>query len=227
MKRLISVCLAIIIALSSVAFTAFAEERTRTDALMEKIRNADSISIKVGLGGTSETLTLKGNRFADDFRLLNFIRMRILLAGDKVYFYLPALPFVYAAYDYEDIFLDDEDTDPEYRDLLAEYYGKITAREIIEAEYDTTLSGITYLRTYDETFDGKTYVVEEYEREDSNKLRFYYIGSELRHFCICKSEDGTTYSHRDFDGISFDVPDRMVAIPFGIDATPLFDKLLA
>ena len=205
MKKTICVILAVILS-CSVMFTFNASAyTTKTDALFDKINNATEISVRFSTGSTTmgssySTYAIKGNAMAYDF-YNGYINMRVVLVDGVAYGYLPIFPFLY---------IKVSDTG----------LNNMNIKSLIKTATGLT-KGITHFEeSYQETLNGINYYVEQFNDGATVKLKYYYLGDDLK---VLNVRDYSTQSVQNtyFDDISFSVPNSMFTIPTGLDITPL------
>ena len=82
-----------------------------------------------------------------------------------------------------------------------------------------------YIDSYNETFEGKEYYVEEYNDREVVTSKFYYDGDNLK---ILKVVNAVTKSvqYTYFDTIAFEADDSLFDVPvLAFDVTPLLQGL--
>lgn len=211
MKRTFSILLALIIALSAFSMAAFAEEapQTKTDALIEKLCNADELQLSCSPGEfelfdgvicSGEKVYAKGKNFVVETKS-NRIPIRFAVLSDTCYIYSPILPFIYTA---------------------IKGAGPTT---IIEAESlqgfiknyaDEFYESYTYAKSYEEKADGEAYTVEEYRNQDGYIKKHYYKDDTLK-FIITFNSYGGSYGILFIDSYSFDVNEKILKKPIGFE----------
>ena len=211
MKKSISILVAVIMILATLSVTAFATE-TKTDTLINKVSNSTEMqaTVKSGstlLGSSTTTYYVKGNSAAYEFNN-GFLKVRVVLADGNAYAYFPSLPY---------------------------FYAKLTNTGLINVDVSSLIKnamGITnavtvFEKSYDETVDGTTYYVEQYNDRAQAVLKFYYIGDDLKILKVTNRSgslaESTQYTY--FDNYSFSVDSSVVAAPKGINVTPLLKSL--
>lgn len=211
MKKALSVLIASIILIMSVfSVNAFAAS-PKTDALLDKLETATEVSVTLRSGETklfgvipatiTNTFAVKGNNVCYEYSA-GFLKARIVANDSGVYGYLPTLPFFYVKMD----------TNPlKGADVWSMVLGAA----------DLTQAFTRYLKSYEETVDGTTYYVEEYDDREFVTSQFYYIGDELKMLVVTDESTGSVqYTY--FDDISFTVSDSMFDVPAAaIDLSPL------
>ena len=211
MKKTLSVLFASIILVMSVfSVNAFAAT-PKTDALLDKLETATEVSVTLRAGETrlfgiipsqiSNTIAVKGNNICYQYDA-GFLNARIVANDDGIFGYMPALPFFYVKMDYNPI---------KGADVWSMVLGAA----------DLTQALTRYLRSYEETVNGTTYYVEEYDDREFVTSKFYYVGDELK---MLRVEDVSkkTVQYTYFDNISFEVDDSVFDTPiFAIDLTSI------
>lgn len=221
MKKTISIALALIIALSCFSLTAFAQSTTKTQALFDKLNTAKEVSVTLRAGNVNlfgvlpvkatDTVYIKGDKVAYEYSL-GFISARAVYDGDKVFGFLPELPFFYVQMDGSAI-------------------GNPDVWGLIENASDITLGVLAYQRSYNETVGSTEYYVEEFNDRAQVTSKFYYIGDSLKMLKVEDAQNGSVqYTY--FENISFSVSDSVFAFPEnGFDLSVLlksvFTALLA
>ncbi|MBQ3007075.1 MAG: hypothetical protein IJD78_05900 [Clostridia bacterium] len=212
MKKTISVLIASIILIMSVlSVNAFAADTPKTDALLNKLETATEVSVTLRAGETklfgiipaqiSNTIAVKGNNICYQYDA-GFLNARIVANDDGIFGYMPILPFFYVKMDYNPI---------KGADVWSMVLGAA----------DLTQALTRYLRSYEETVNGTTYYVEEYDDREFVTSKFYYVGDDLKMLVVSDSSTGSVqYTY--FDDISFKVDDSMFTAPaMAFDLSPL------
>ena len=211
MKKTLSVLIASIILIMSVfSVNAFAAS-PKTDALLDKLETATEVSVTIRSGETKlfgffpatikNSVSVKGNNICYEYSA-GFLKARIIANDDGIYGYLPTLPFFYVKMD----------TNP--------IKGANVWAMVLGAA-DLTQAFTRYLKSYEETVDGTTYYVEEYDDREFVISKFYYVGDELKMLIVTDKSTGSVQNTY-FDDISFTVSDSMFEVPAAaIDLTPL------
>lgn len=211
MKKTVSVIVAAAVIIASLlSFNAFAAS-TRTQTLLDKLGSTDQVTVTLTagstlLGSSTDTFTLKGNDLAYDYGT-GLLKVRVILHDGKAYAFLPILPLFY---------VEVENTG----------LSGLNAKSLLEKATGLTLGILSYQKTYDETIDGKAYSVEEFTDRAQVTLKFCYEGDTLK---LLRVIDARTNSVQNtyFENISFTVPDSAVAVPGGINLTPIFKNLFS
>lgn len=212
MKKILSVFIASVILIMSVlSVNAFAADTPKTDALLNKLENATEVSVTLRAGETrlfgimpatiTNTIAIKGNNVCYQYDA-GFLNARIVANEDGIYGFMPSLPFFYVKMDTNPI---------KGADVWSMVLGAA----------DLTQALTRYLKSYNETVDGTTYYVEEYDDREFVTSKFYYIGDDLKMLVVTDSSTGSVqYTY--FDNISFKVDDSMFAVPaMAFDLSPL------
>ena len=216
MKKTLSVLLASIILIMSVfSLTAFATESPKTDALLDKLETEDEFCVNF-TSGQSTIFSFLGKNPANQIAVKNneisyeidngFIVIRVVANKAGVYAYIPSFPFMYVKLDSKILAIAD-------------------IAELLEKTSNLTQGFIQFVDSYNETFEGTEYYVEEYNDREFVTSKFYYIGDELR---ILKVENSKTKSvqYTYFDGIEFTANDELFDVPvLAIDVTPILKGL--
>ncbi len=203
MKKVISVTVAaIILVVSTLSLNAFAADTTKTDALFDKLKTAQEVTVSLKAGdvnlfgflplSATDTIYIKGNKIAYEYGL-GFISARAVYNGEDIYGFLPELPFFFVKMD---------------GDIL----GKPDVWSLIEGASNVTLGILDYQKSYNETYNGVEYYVEEFNDRAQVTSKFYYSGDTLK---MLKVEDAQTGSvqYTYFENISFSVADSVFAVP--------------
>ncbi|MBQ2841646.1 MAG: hypothetical protein IJE72_01265 [Clostridia bacterium] len=211
MKKLISVLIASIILLLSVCSVNAFAATPKTDVLLNKLENATEVSVTLRAGETklfgiipaqiSNTIAIKGNNICYQYNA-GFINARIVANEDGIYGFMPTLPYFYVKMDFNPI---------KGADVWSMVLGAA----------DLTQALTRYLKSYEETVNGTSYYVEEYDDREFVTSKFYYVGDDLKMLVVTDSSTDSvqcTY----FDEISFKVDDSMFNTPkMAFDLTPL------
>jgi hypothetical protein len=211
MKKLLSVILAVIMLTSVFCINVFATETPKADALLDRLETEDEVLVSINSGNTmlfgfmpsniKNTVAVKGNTIAYEYSA-GILNVRIIASEDGVFAFIPALPFFYVKLD----------KNP---------FGGADVWGFVKNAANLTQGFTAYVESYNETVDGKEYYVEEYNDREFVTSKFYYIGDELK---MLRVEDvqKKTVQYTYFDGISFDIDDKIFDTPvFAIDLTPI------
>ena len=210
MKRKISLTLALSLIISLIfSVGSFAAQSTKTEALLDKVNSSKEVSVSLtagdtALGKSTDTYYIKGNSAAFDYNT-GFFTVRVVLRDGTAYAYLPMLPFFYAKLDNTGLI-------------------NIDVPALIKNAVGLT-KGITHFeKSFNEEFDGKTYYVEQFNDGAQVKLKFYYDGDNLKILSVYDAKTKST-QNTFFENISFSVDDSIVAVPTGIDISPVLKGL--
>lgn len=202
MKKTISIFIAsVILAMSVFSVNAFAST-PKTDALLDKLETATEVSITIRSGETllfgvlpatiTNTIAVKGNDICYEYGA-GFLKARIVTADDGLYGYSPTLPYFYVKMDNNPF----KNTD---------------VWSLVLDTANITQGFIQYIKSYNETVDGKTYYVEEYNDRATVTSKFYYEGDTLVMLNVTDSSNGSVQNTY-FEDISFSVDDSVFAVP--------------
>lgn len=217
MKKTISILIASIILIMSVfSVNAFAAS-PKTDALLDSLETATEVSVTIRSGETllfgflpatiTNTFAVKGNNICYEYSA-SFLKARIVATDSGVYGYSPTLPYFYVKMNNNPL---------KGADIWS----------LVLNSANITQGFIQYIKSYEETLNGKTYYVEEYNDRATVTSKFYYDGDEL---VMLNVTDSATNSVQNtyFEDISFKVEDEKFAVPTGaIDLSPLLLGLFA
>jgi len=210
MKRKISIVMIVTLILATVfSVNGFAATSTKTEALLDKVSNSKKIAVTMTtgsavLGTTTDTYYINGDAAAYDHSM-GFTNLRVVIRDGKAYAYFPILPFFYAQMDTGLINVD--------------------VSKIIKSSVGLT-KGITHFeKSYDETLDGKTYYVEQFNDGATVTLKFYYDGDDLKLLSVYDASTKSTQNTY-FEKITFDVDDSVTAAPKGLDITPFIQAFI-
>lgn len=217
MKRFLSILLAAILMMTSVfCIGAFAAETPKADALLDRLETEDEVLVTINSGRTmlfgflpseiKNTVAVKGNSIAYEYTA-GFLKVRVIASEEGVFAFVPTLPFFYVKLDRNPL---------EGADIW----------QLVKDAANLTQGFIQYIKSYNETVDGKEYYVEEYNDREFVTSKFYFDGDEL---VMLKVEDSSTHSvqYTYFDDISFDVDDDFFKVPSGaFDLSPVLTGLI-
>ena len=214
MKKVLSILLALIIALSAFSMAAFAADvpKTKTEALLDKLYTATELQVSFtpdkkfasDLPMSAITVYAKGNDIAVDTKL-GFLPVRAVKTGDACYAYCPFLPFAYLSIDAK---------------VADGIVGNIDVWANIRQTVDSVRPLLPYIKSYEEKIGDETYLVEELTDGESVNFKFYYKGDMLKLVSVYNESDKTTQVFA-IDNYSFTVAPRIFKAPFGIDLTKL------
>lgn len=210
MKKTLSIIMSAILIISVFSLNAFAST-PKTDALLDKLETATEVSVTIRSGETllfgvlpatiTNTVAVKGNSICYEYNA-GILGARVVANEDGIYGYMPKLPFFYVKMDSNPL------------------KGADIWQLVLDAA-NMTQGFIQYIKSYNDTVDGKTYYVEEYNDREFVTSKFYYEGDELRMLIVTDSSTGSvqrTY----FDDISFDVDDSVFEAPLlAFDLSPV------
>ncbi len=211
-KKSLAILLSLLFAFSAFTLCVNAAETTKTQKLIDALNGKQAVSVTMKssaplLGSSTNTFVVKGNALAYEFKGGGLINIRFVLNGGNIYAYLPILPFFYVK-----------------TSALGFGLGENDVAKLIKRLTGVTFSVLRYVKSYSETIDGVAYDVEEYYDNATVTAKFCYVGDQLK---LLKVTDSLTNSVQNtyFENISFDVSDDVVAVPRGINVTPLFRLL--
>lgn len=217
MKRFLSILLAAVMMMTSVfCIGAFAAETPKADALLDRLETEDEVLVTINSGRTmlfgflpseiKNTVAVKGNSIAYEYTA-GFLKVRVIASEEGIFAFVPTLPFFYVKLDRNPL---------EGADIW----------QLVKDAANLTQGFIQYIKSYNETVDGKEYYVEEYNDREFVTSKFYFDGDEL---VMLKVEDSSTHSvqYTYFDDISFDVDDDFFKVPSGaFDLSPILTGLI-
>lgn len=204
MKKMLSIFVAtVIIVVSTLSFTAFADNTTKTEALFEKLKTAQEVTVSLKAGdvnlfgafpmSATDTVYIKGNKIAYEYGLSGIISARAVYDGENVYGFIPELPLFFVKLDGNAI-------------------GKPDVWSLIESASDITLGVLAYVKSYNETVDGVEYFVEEFNDRAQVTSKFYYTGDTLKMLKVEDAQNGSVqYTY--FENIAFTVADSVFEVP--------------
>ena len=216
MKKIISIILAVILISSAFSLTAFAAETPKTDALLNKLETEDELCINF-TSGQSTIFSFLGKNPANQIAVKNneisyeidngFIVIRVVANKAGIYAYIPSFPFMYVKLDSKILAIAD-------------------INDLLEKTSNLTQGFIQFVDSYNETFEGTEYYVEEYNDREFVTSKFYFDGDEL---VMLKVTDASTLSvqYTYFDEITFEVEDDFFNVPKGaFDLSPILTGLI-
>ena len=217
MKKVFSIFVAaVIIVVSTLSFNAFAADKTKTETLFDKIRTAQEVTVTLKAGdvnlfgafpmSATDTVYIKGNKIAYEYGLGGIISARVVYDGENVYGFIPELPLFFVK-------------------LNGDAIGKPDVWSLIESASDITLGVLDYQKSYNETYNGTEYFVEEFNDRAQVTSKFYYVGDSLKMLRVEDAQTGSVqYTY--FENIAFSVADSIFAVPAeGFDLTVLLSSL--
>ncbi len=215
MKKTLSIIMSAILIISVFSFNVFAVT-PKTDLLLDKLETATEVSVTIRSGETmlfgaipatiTNTVAVKGNNVCYEYNA-GFIGARIVANEDGIFAYMPNLPFFYIKMDSNPL----NGTD---------------VWSLVLSAANITQGFIQYIKSYNETLDGQTYYVEEYNDREFVTSKFYYVGDELKMLIVTDSSTNSVqYTY--FEDISFDVDDGAFEVPAAaFDLTPFLKGII-
>ena len=214
MKKVLSILLALIIALSAFSMAAFAADapKTKTEALLDKLYTATELQVSFtpdkkfasGLPMSAMTVYANGNDIAVDTKL-GFLPVRAVKTGDACYAYSPLLPFAYLSIDSK---------------VIDGIIGDKDIWEYVHKTVDSARLLLAYVKSYDEKIGDETYLVEEFNDREHVTTKFYYKDDMLKLINVYNDADKTTQVTT-INDYSFTVDAAVFKAPAGIDLTKL------
>ena len=214
MKKVLSILLALIIALSAFSIAAFAADapKTKTEALLDKLYTATELQVSFtpdkkfasDLPMSAMTVYAKGNDIAVDTKL-GFLPVRAVKTGDACYAYSPLLPFAYLSIDSK---------------VIDGIIGNKDIWEYVHKTVDSARLLLAYVKSYDEKIGDETYLVEEFNDREHVTTKFYYKDDMLKLINVYNDADKSTQVTT-INDYSFTVDAAVFKAPAGIDLTKL------
>ena len=214
MKKVLSILLALIIALSAFSMAAFAADapKTKTEALLDKLYTATELQVSFtpdkkfasDLPMSAMTVYAKGNDIAVDTKL-GFLPVRAVKTGDACYTYSPLLPFAYLSIDSK---------------VIDGIIGDKDIWEYVHKTVDSARLLLAYVKSYDEKIGDETYLVEEFNDREHVTTKFYYKDDMLKLISVYNDADKSTQVTT-INDYSFTVDAAVFMAPAGIDLTKL------
>ena len=214
MKKVLSILLALIIALSAFSMAAFAADapKTKTEALLDKLYTATELQVSFtpdkkfasDLPMSAMTVYAKGNDIAVDTKL-GFLPVRAVKTGDACYAYSPLLPFAYLSIDSK---------------VIDGIIGDKDIWEYVHKTVDSARLLLAYVKSYDEKIGDETYLVEEFNDREHVTTKFYYKDDMLKLISVYNDADKSTQVTT-INDYSFTVDAAVFKAPAGIDLTKL------
>ena len=214
MKKVLSILLALIIALSAFSMAAFAADapKTKTEALLDKLYTATELQVSFtpdkkfasDLPMSAMTVYAKGNDIAVDTKL-GFLPVRAVKTGDACYAYSPLLPFAYLSIDSK---------------VIDGIIGDKDIWEYVHQTVDSARLLLAYVKSYDEKIGDETYLVEEFNDREHVTTKFYYKDDMLKLINVYDDADKSTQVTT-INDYSFTVDAAVFKAPAGIDLTKL------
>ena len=214
MKKVLSILLALIIALSAFSMAAFAADapKTKTEALLDKLYTATELQVSFtpdkkfasDLPMSAMTVYAKGNDIAVDTKL-GFLPVRAVKTGDACYAYSPLLPFAYLSIDSK---------------VIDGIIGDKDIWEYVHKTVDSARLLLAYVKSYDEKIGDETCLVEEFNDREHVTTKFYYKDDMLKLISVYNDADKSTQVTT-INDYSFTVDAAVFKAPAGIDLTKL------
>ena len=214
MKKVLSILLALIIALSAFSMAAFAADapKTKTEALLDKLYTATELQVSFtpdkkfasDLPMSAMTVYAKGNDIAVDTKL-GFLPIRAVKTGDACYAYSTLLPFAYLSIDSK---------------VIDGIIGNKDIWEYVHQTVDSARLLLAYVKSYDEKIGDETYLVEEFNDREHVTTKFYYKDDMLKLINVYDDADKSTQVTT-INDYSFTVDAAVFKAPAGIDLTKL------
>lgn len=213
MKKTISIIMSVILIVSVFSLNAFAAT-TKTEALLDKLNTEKEVAVTLTAGDiplfgsnsdATDTIYIKDDKVAYDYNA-GFINARVVLDDDEIIGFMPAFPYVHVKLDSSAI-------------------GSVDIWGVIEEATNVTLGVLNYVGSKEETVDGKTYYVEEYNDRAQVTSKFYYEGDDLKILKVYDAQTGSVQNTY-FEDISFEVDDSIFELPLiSFDLTPVLKTL--
>ncbi len=214
MKKVLSILLALIIALSAFSMAAFAADapKTKTEALLDKLYTATELQVSFtpdkkfasDLPMSAMTVYAKGNDIAVDTKL-GFLPVRAVKTGNACYAYSPLLPFAYLSIDSK---------------VIDGIIGDKDIWEYVHKTVDSARLLLAYVKSYDEKIGDETYLVEEFNDREHVTTKFYYKDDMLKLISVY-NDAGKSTQVTTINDYSFTVDAAVFKAPAGIDLTKL------
>ena len=213
MKETISVIMSVILIVSVFSLNAFAAT-TKTEALLDKLNTSKEVAVTLTAGDialfgsasdATDTIYIKDDKVAYEYKA-GFINARLVLEDDEIIGFMPAFPYVHVKLDSAAI-------------------GSIDVWGLIEEATNLTLGVLNYVGSKEETVDGKTYYVEEFNDRAQVTSQFFYDGDDLKILKVYDAQTGSVqYTY--FEDITFEVDDSIFELPLiSFDLTPVLKTL--
>ena len=209
MKKTLSIIMSVILIVSVFSLNAFAAT-TKTEALLDKLNTSKEVAVTLTAGDialfgsasdATDTIYIKGDKVAYEYKA-GFINARLVLEDDEIIGFMPAFPYVHVKLDSAAI-------------------GSIDVWGLIEEATNLTLGVLNYVGSNEETVEGKTYYVEEFNDRAQVTSKFYYEGDDLKILKVYDAQTGSVqYTY--FEDITFEVDDSVFELPLiSFDLTPI------
>ena len=209
MKKALSIIMSVILIVSVFSLNAFAAT-TKTEALLDQLNTSKEVAVTLTAGDialfgsasdATDTIYIKGDKVAYEYKA-GFINARLVLEDDEIIGFMPAFPYVHVKLDSAAI-------------------GSIDVWGLIEDATSITLGVLNYVGSKEETVEGETYYVEEFNDRAQVTSKFYYDGDDLKILKVYDAQTGSVqYTY--FEDITFEVDDGIFELPFiSFDLTPI------
>lgn len=174
MKKIISLILVLVLAMSVFSLSAFAVD-TKTETLFDAIENNEEVTVSFRTGKSDnfgESYSVQNTVYMDDDKIAydfdnGFFKLRTITDDGKLVSFLPSFPFIHMT-------------------LADLSLVKVDIWGIIEKLSNFTMDFLVFQNSYETTIDGVTYYVEEFNDRGSVVNSFYYVGDELK---VLKAQD--------------------------------------
>lgn len=213
MKKTLSIIMSVILIVSVFSLNAFAAT-TKTEALLDKLNASKEVAVTLTAGDialfgsasdATDTIYIKDDKVAYEYKA-GFINARLVLENDEIIGFMPAFPYVHVKLDSAAI-------------------GSIDVWGLIEEATNLTLGVLNYVGSKEETVEGKTYYVEEFNDRAQVTSQFFYDGDDLKILKVYDAQTGSVqYTY--FEDIAFEVDDSIFKLPLiSFDLTPVLKTL--
>ena len=213
MKKTLSIIMSVILIVSVFSLNAFAAT-TKTEALLDKLNASKEVAVTLTAGDialfgsasdATDTIYIKDDKVAYEYKA-GFINARLVLENDEIIGFMPAFPYVHVNLDIAAI-------------------GSIDVWGLIEEATNLTLGVLNYVGSKEETVEGKTYYVEEFNDRAQVTSQFFYDGDDLKILKVYDAQTGSVqYTY--FEDIAFEVDDSIFKLPLiSFDLTPVLKTL--
>ncbi len=213
MKKALSIIMSVILIVSVFSLNAFAAT-TKTEALLDKLNASKEVAVTLTAGDialfgsasdATDTIYIKDDKVAYEYKA-GFINARLVLEDDEIIGFMPAFPYVHVKLDSTAI-------------------GSIDVWGLIEEATNLTLGVLNYVGSKEETVEGKTYYVEEFNDRAQVTSQFFYDGDDLKILKVYDAQTGSVqYTY--FEDIAFEVDDSIFKLPLiSFDLTPVLKTL--
>ena len=213
MKKALSIIMSVILIVSVFSLNAFAAT-TKTEALLDKLNASKEVAVTLTAGDialfgsasdATDTIYIKDDKVAYEYKA-GFINARLVLEDDEIIGFMPAFPYVHVKLDSAAI-------------------GSIDVWGLIEEATNLTLGVLNYVGSKEETVEGKTYYVEEFNDRAQVTSQFFYDGDDLKILKVYDAQTGSVqYTY--FEDIAFEVDDSIFKLPLiSFDLTPVLKTL--